>query len=123
MFEFLKDKDFLYTLVGIVVLIMVLILIWYFFFQEGLYPFYLDQMAMKHEDPTYFHYKGRRRDILGMSKRDYYLEHDMLAKSDAEPYYHNDNKSQFANTTDYLQLNPTYRPRPAIKSVVLDHPQ
>ena len=106
-------------LVGLLIIYVLVVLLWYYW-PEGLFPLYYNQIAMKNEDPTFFQYKGRDRDLLGMSREDYYIEHDLMAKNGAEPYHHNDNEAQFSNTTNYLQLNKTYRPRPSIKTTVLD---
>lgn len=78
--------------------------------QEHLQSFYLDQIAMQATDPAYVKFVGRERDPLGMSMRDYYLEHTNNSKNLVEADYADD--QMFYNTTDYLQMPKEYRPAP-----------
>jgi hypothetical protein len=78
--------------------------------QEHLQSFYLDQIAMQSTDPAYVKFVGRERDPLGMSMRDYYLEHTNNSKNLVEADYSDD--QMFYNTTDYLQMPKQYRPAP-----------
>ena len=70
--------------------------------------FYLDQIAMKHSDPTYMKYAGRDKDILGQSHRDYYLENRMYSNSRAADQKLDD--SAYYDQTDYLQMPAEFRP-------------
>lgn len=71
--------------------------------------FYLDQIAMKNSDPTYFKYTGRERDILGQSSRDYYLENRAYSNSHVGPQ-RLESDSAYINQTAYLGMPEQYRP-------------
>lgn len=92
-------------LVGIIILIVVLATK-----SEHMKSFYLDQIAMQSTDPAYVKFVGREGDPLGMSMRDYYLEHTLNSKNLVEADYNDD--QMYYNTTDYLQMPRMYRPAP-----------
>lgn len=103
-----------------ITLVLLIVMIYFiFFYKEGYTPFYLDAMAMKNDNPTWFVYNGDNRDILGMSHRDYYLQNQMMAQNGVQPFYHNNNEAQFNNTSDYWDMPKTYRPRSPIHDVEL----
>lgn len=62
-----------YVIVGSIILLIILMLYFVMWYNKEDFTAYLDQMAMQHPDPTYFYYFGNRRDLDGMSGRDYYL--------------------------------------------------
>lgn len=100
------------VVMAIIIVVLIVLVVYFGYFamkkQEGMTPFYLDQIAMQYSDPTYMKFAGRDRDILGMSPKDYYLEHDMNANNEVEPQTFTD--VDFSNTTDYLQMPRWYRP-------------
>lgn len=81
--------------------------------------FYLDQMTMKHPDPTLFHYTGRERDVTGMDQHDYYLENDMNARNLAAPYYF-EGVAPYEDHTDYLGMPTQYRPKIVEAGIIAD---
>lgn len=94
----------------IIVVILIIIAVVASRYQENLsQPFYLDQMAMKHPDPTWFKYLGWERDVQGMSGRDYYLENQTNAYNLAAPYYYEGDKAYYDHT-DYLDMPERNRP-------------
>lgn len=90
--------------------VVALVLVIVFTKSEHMKSFYLDQIAMQSTDPAYVKFVGREGDPLGMSMRDYYLEHTLNAKNLIEADYNDD--QMYYNTTDYLQMPRMYRPAP-----------
>ena len=94
----------------VIAIIIVIIIIMVFSSRERFeQPFYLDQIAMKNSDPTFFKYTGRERDILGESSRDYYLQNHLYAKNFVAPQ-RLENDDAFINQTDYLDMPSKWRP-------------
>jgi hypothetical protein len=104
-----RKRTLIIAAIVVMLIIMFIVLMVWSPWSEGMTPFYLDQIAMQHSDPTYLKFAGRDRDSLGMSMRDYYLEHDMNSNNEIEPMTFTD--SDFTNTTDYLQMPRWYRPK------------
>ena len=98
------------NILRLVVLILLIILLLYKLCgAEGLMPYYLDQISMKNPDPIKFHYDGRKRDVLGLSGRDYYLENDLMYRitGQGEKY----GSDLFKNNTNYARMPIKYRPK------------
>lgn len=76
--------------------------------------FYLDQMAMKNSDPTFFKFTGRERDVLGESSRDYFLQNRMFSNSGVAPQ-RLEGDTAYVNQTSYLDMPARFRPEtPAV---------
>jgi len=97
-------------LLAVVVVLVVILIVMALTKSEHMKSFYLDQIAMQSTDPAYVKFVGREGDPLGMSMRDYYLEHTMNSKNLIEADYNDD--QMYYNTTDYLQMPRMYRPAP-----------
>ena len=95
-------------LVSIVMVILIIVLVAKS--EEHMQSYYLDQIAMQSTDPAYVKFVGRERDPLGMSMRDYYVEHSNNANNLVEADYADD--QMYYNTTGYLQMPLQYRPAP-----------
>lgn len=73
--------------------------------------FYLDQISMKHSNPTLLKYTGRQKDILGISPKGYYLENRNYANSRVAPQ-RLESDSAYINQTNYTQVASKYKPKP-----------
>ncbi len=95
----------------IVVLVLLLIMFVMMYWGSELFhsPYFLDQMAMSSQDPTWLNYLGYERDVAGMSSRDYYLENQMNSSTKVGPQYMKGN-TQFVDHTDYMDMPIKYRP-------------
>lgn len=87
---------------GVAILVVIIIIIIGYTTEHFGDVFYLDQISMKNSDPMSFKYRGRERDVLGESPRDYYLMNRIYANNRAAPQYFDD--SAFANQTAYLDM-------------------
>jgi len=98
-----------------IILIGVLLVCSYFGYKkyasERMTPIYLDQMAMKANDPMYFKYSSWERDITGMSPRDYYLENQQNYQNMVAPGYF-EGDGLYVDQTDFLGMPPESRPLP-----------
>lgn len=108
------------TLSLIITTIILFIYLWShrYYKKESLYIG--DQMAMNHPDPLYLYYFGRRKDLLGLSHRDYYLENQLLAESGVLPFYKDMPGAKYANLYGYSSLPKAYRPKQAISFIELE---
>ena len=104
-------NDTVFIIVAVIVVIVSIIITYYFYTtQEGMVH-YFDHIAMQASDPTLMHYMGRNKDILGKSRRGYYLENMLMYNNGVQPLMGNNPDAQFSNVTDYMGMNPSYRPK------------
>jgi hypothetical protein len=102
--------------IGVLLAIIIFIVFMLIYWQGGAEAFsevfYLDQMAMKNSDPTYFKYSSWERDVDGNSPRDYYLENQTNYLNGFAPGYFAGDQL-YVDHTGYLQMPPQYRPGPS----------
>lgn len=95
--------------VWVILIVLVLLLLFWGWKENLTQPDYLDQMAMKYSDPTYFKYSSWERDVAGMSPRDYYLENQANYLNQIAPGYFKGD-GLYVDHTDYLDMPAQYRP-------------
>lgn len=105
--DFLKENK-TNVILGVLALLFVIFIIIGSRSENFQDTFYLDDMAMKHPDPIFFHYTGRDKDVLGQSGRDYYLENKLLSQSGA--IEQKLTEDAFKNQMHYRNMPKEYRP-------------
>jgi hypothetical protein len=107
--------------IHIALAVLIVLLLVYFFWYKGAEHFgangdviYLEQVTMKHPDPSWMHYAGREKDMTGMSAEAYYLENDILARNLVIPQTFEADDS-YTSKDDYLGMPLQYRPNPNTK--------
>lgn len=70
--------------------------------------FSLDRMANEASDPTWLHYQGNNRDVLGESHRDYWLRNRLANDQELQNL---SGDAMFYNPNNYAEMPHTYKPK------------
>lgn len=100
-----------FIIAAVIVIIISIVALYYVYNQSENLVHYFDHIAMQANDPTMIHYMGRNKDILGKSRRGYYLENMLMYNNGVQPLMADNPDAQFSNVSNYMGMNPTYRPK------------